>query len=322
MQEIDTNSYIVADKSMVAVLNTHDAPDHAKNLETGNWYKLIKCQRDGKSTIKSNKLFKPVKTFKQDEIGNIADQVDNLVNNIQTSASAKKYEDFDTLSMKPNHSKVGKLTVKVITVSRVITTSKGNYQICNMKDMNGVTSSINLYSNYLNILKPFKIYSIANLRKGEVTKNDETKMRFHTTGFTKVEDGTMEDSINFKQIGNGEESITGEIIGFGDLSIYQSCKIHYKKLDESNSCPRCNKVLGDEDMLEDCRSELYIEVQNENMDDGETEVKQILVFKRTLNITPGEDVEEKLNCMTGKMAKIDFNSDDAEKSIAVSIDMI
>ena len=322
MKEINTNSYIVADKSMVAVLDTHDAPDHAMHLKNGNWYKLIKCHKGEKNTIKTNKLFKSVKTLSKDEIEDIADEVDNLENHIQTTASAKKYEDFETLSKKPNHSKVGRLTVKAITVSRVITTSKGNYQICNLKDINGNTASINLYSNYLNTLKPFKIFTITNLRKGEVTKNDETKMRFHTTGFTKIEVGTMEDSMNFKQIGNGDESITGAIIGFGDLSIYQSCKVHFKKLDETNSCPKCDKELKDEDILEDFRAEIYIEAQNGNLNDEETEVKQILIFKRTIDIKQGEDIEEKLNSMTGKMVKIDFNSDDAERFIAVSIDMI
>ena len=147
-------------------------------------------------------------------------------------------------------------------------------------------------------------------------------MRLHTTGFTKIEGGTIEDAMNFKQIGNGDESITGEIIGFGELSIYQSCKIHYKKVDEDNNCPKCNKELKDDQMLEDLRTEIYIEAQDENSNDEESEVKQILAFKRILDIKQGEDIEEKLNSMTGKRAKIDFNIDEAERFIAVSIQMI
>ena len=109
----------------------------------------------------------------------------------------------------PNHSKIENVTVKVITASRVISTNKGKYQICNIKDSTGNTSSINLYSNNLNTLTPFKIFSIANLRKGEVTKNEETKMRLHTTNFTKIDAGTLDDVINFKDVGNGDDTVTG-----------------------------------------------------------------------------------------------------------------
>ena len=324
IKEVSSNSYIIADKSMVAILDTNAAPEHAKHLTTGNWYKLIKCQKGEKNTINKNKLFKPVKTLFKDEIGDIADQVENLENTIETTASAKKYEDFQAISKKANHSKIDKLTVKVITMSRVITTSKGNYQICNIKDSNGDTASMNLYSKYLNSVEPFKIFTITNMRKGEVTKNDETKMRLHTTGFTKIEPGTMEDSINFKQVGNGDESITGEVIGFGEISIYPSCKLHYKKLDENNNCPSCNKELEDDEILDDFRTEIYIEAKSNNLPDNdmESDVKQILAFKKALDIKQGENIEEKLEGMTGKTVKIDFNADDAKRFIAVSIQLI
>ena len=320
IKEIDANSFIIADKSMVALLDTHEAPDHSKYLTCGNWYKLIKCQQDGKNTIKTNKLFKPVRTLIKYDIDGIDDQVQNFQNQIVADASVKKYEDFETLSKKQNHSKIDKLTVKVITMSRVIATNKGNYQICNIKDIYGNTTSINLYSNYLNRLEPFKIFTITNLRKGEVTKDSGKKMRLHTTGYTKIEDGSMEDSMNFQKIGNGEESITGTVIGFGDLSTYQSCRMHYKKLDDANNCPTCDKELIEAEMIKDFRSDIYIETQN--LDDEETNVTQILMFKRALGIKPHEDPEEKLTSLAGKMAKIDYNSDDAGRFIAVSIQLM
>jgi hypothetical protein len=321
IKEVSSNSYIIADKSMVAILDTHAAPDHAKHLNTGNWYKLIKCNKGEKSTINVNKLFKPVKTLFKDEIGDIADKVENLENTLETTASTKRYEDFQTISHKPNHTKIDRLTVKVITMSRVITTSKGNYKICNIKDVNGDKASINLYGKYIDSLELFKIFTITNTRKGEVTKDDETKMRLHTTGFTKVEHGTLEDSINFKEVGNADQSITGEVIGFGDLAIYNSCKLHYKKLDENNNCPRCNKDLKDDEILEDFRTEIYIEAKRSDITDEESEVKQILAFKKALNIKPDDNIEEKLDEMTGKTLTIDFNSDDAERFIAVSIQL-
>ena len=162
------------------------------------------------------------------------------------------------------------------------------------------------------------------MRKGEVTKNDETKMRLHTTGFTKIEPGTMEDSINFKQVGNGDESITVEVIGFGEISIYPSWKLHYKKLDENNNCHSCNKELEDDEILDDFRTEIYIEAKSNNLPDNdmESDVKQILAFKKALDIKQGENIEEKLEGMTGKTVKIDFNADDVKRFIAVSIQLI
>ena len=215
MKQISETSYIIADESMVAILNIEDAPSHSKHLKTGCWYKLIKCHKTEPSTLMLNKLFKPVKTLMKDEIEDISPEIEELEKKAMEKANAKTYQDLQTITNKPNNTKIDKITVKVMTKSRVISTNKGNYQICNIKDVNGDTASINLYSNYLNCLEPFNIYTLTNLRKGEVTKNDKTQMRLHTTGFTKIEDGNMDDSINFQKIDNGDESITGEVIGFG-----------------------------------------------------------------------------------------------------------
>ena len=81
--------------------------------------------------------------------------------------------------------------------------------------------------------------------------------------------------MNFQDVGNGEDFITGTIIGFGDPTTYNSCKQHYKKLDEKNKCPSCDKELKQEDIVMDFRTELYMEVTNE----GENDVKDILMFK-------------------------------------------
>ena len=322
IKQISSNSYIIADKSMVAILDIQDAPSHSNHLNQGCWYKLIKCNKGEKNTIKTNKLFKPVKTLVKNELPDMSAQVQKLENAIVSSATSKKYEDLQTISMKPNQAKIDKLTVKVITKSRVITTSKGNYQICNIKDCKGDNSSINLYSKHLNRLEPFKIYTITNLRKGEVIKNEETKMRLHTNSFTKIEDGTIEDSMNFKQIGNGDQSVTGTVIGYGDISIYQSCKLHYKKIDENLKCPNCETELNKDGILDDCRTELFIEAEKGDKDEEESDVKEILIFKRVLAIKEGENIEEHLNELTGHMVKIDYNIDNAERFIAVSIDLV
>ena len=61
VKEFGHNTYIVADKSMVAVLDINDAPSHSKHLLQGFWFKLIKCTVGEGKTIKINNVFKPVK---------------------------------------------------------------------------------------------------------------------------------------------------------------------------------------------------------------------------------------------------------------------
>ena len=323
VKELSLNTYIVADKSMVAVLDINDAPSQSKHLLQGFWFKLIKCTVGEGKTIKINKVFKPIKTILTQEIDDLDIKVKELEKAFKTIANTKKYQGFESLSKLPNHSKIAKLTIKVISKSRVIPTNKGNYQICTIKDSDGNTSSLNLYSKQLNTLEPFKIYSIYGLRKGEVTKNDETKMRLHTTGFTKIENGDIEDLVNFEQVSNGEGSITGKLIGFGEITLYQSCKVHFKKLDDELQCPSCDSNLKNEDTLNDFKAELYIETQG--CHDEEQDIKDITIFKRALNHLLDQnqkDIEEQLNKMEGKTAMIDYNKDDSDRLIAVSIKLM
>ena len=79
----------------------------------------------------------------------------------------------------PNITKVNLLTVKVVTKSRVIQTARGDYQICTIKDREGNTTSLNLYSKQIDKVEVFKIYNISNLRKGDVVKDGKTYMRLH-----------------------------------------------------------------------------------------------------------------------------------------------
>ena len=47
VKQISLNSYIIADTSMVAILDIQDASSHSKHLNQGDWYNLIKCSKGG-----------------------------------------------------------------------------------------------------------------------------------------------------------------------------------------------------------------------------------------------------------------------------------
>ena len=125
----------------------------------------------------------------------------------------------------------------------------------------------------------FGIYKFTNLRKGEILKNDELQMRLHTTNFTKLTEGTIDDTLNFKHVINGDHSVVGELIGVGEVTPYKSCKIHLSKISDTDECPKCDKKLAAENINDDFRIEVYIE---EKLDENEeSDVKQILIFKKT-----------------------------------------
>ena len=47
-----------------------------------------------------------------------------------------------------------------------------------------------------------------------------------------------------------------------------------------------------------------------------------MIFKRVLDLEQGDNIEEHLNNLTGQTVKMDYNIDDAERFIAVSIQLV
>ena len=68
IKQISQNSHLVADSSMVAILDISDAISHGKILLNGCWYRLIKCIKIDNNTVGLNRKFKPVKTLMKEEV--------------------------------------------------------------------------------------------------------------------------------------------------------------------------------------------------------------------------------------------------------------
>ena len=203
---------------------------------------------------------------------------------LKKAAKNKQYEELDDIAKLPNQSKIPSITVKVIKISRTINTSSRPCQICNIKDITGNRASLNLYGDIIDKLELFNVKIIKNLRKCEITKADETTMRLHTTTFTKIENCTTEDSFNFQNVGNGEATLTGQVIGCGELVNYYSCKVHYKKVDDQFHCPKCETKVEEKDTLKDFRLDLYVQISNNEPAETEIDVKEVLIFKRVVKI--------------------------------------
>ena len=322
VKRIDEEMFIVADETDVALLDTRDSLGLAKNLTVGDWYKLIKCSKGSQNNVvKSHKSFKPVKMKMNKKL----EDIDRKVKEFEGSLDIKPKEidniDFEILKEKENNSQVDEVTIKVMSKSRVINTNRGNYQICTIKDYKGNKTSINLYSKFLDHLEPFKIFKLNNIRKSEITKNEITEMRLHTTGFTRIKEVTEEESAMFNNVTNGDAAITGELIGTGDITTYKSCQLHFTKLSDKNECPKCLKSLSDKEIINDYRLELYIE-EARNDEESEANVVEILIFKRNLPVEFRENIDDKIEDLLNKKMRVDFNIDDASRNIAISINLL
>ena len=131
--------------------------------------------------------------------------------------------------------------------------------------------------------------------------------------------------LNFQGIGNGQLTLTGQIIGCGEVSLYRSCKVHYKKVDDESNCPKCQNKLPESDIFSDFRLDMYIQVHKDAKEEEDIEVKEITVFKRALisrlENCSDDDVELMIDGLTGKAVKIDYNVDESERLIAVTLDI-
>ena len=101
-----------------------------------------------------------------------------------------------------------------------------------------------------------------------------------------------------------------------------SCKIHHKKIDEEFNCPKCPTPLESEQIEKDFRLDMYIEARQEADSKDDMDIKEIMVFKRAIKNflqNCNEDmIEDRMNELTSKTVKVDYNIDDANWFIAMS----
>ena len=118
-------------------------------------------------------------------------------------------------------------------------------------------------------------------------------------------------------------------MGIGVLNSYESCPVHHTKVDEDQLCPKCDKVLTVYEREEDFKVSAYIEVGIINMtpdelvdciqgEAQESDVKEVLIFKRTLD----QHFSGKLDNLINKKVIIDCNFDDADRLIVKFIEFV
>lgn len=103
IKKVAPGTYIIGDDSMSAILDTTDEPSHDRLLHSGNWYKLIKCQKISQTKLKTNRSFKPIKARITKEIREDKGKIEDLEKSLQVAAKSKTYETIDHISTLPNH---------------------------------------------------------------------------------------------------------------------------------------------------------------------------------------------------------------------------
>ena len=81
------------------------------------------------------------------------------------------------------------------------------------------------------------------------------------------------------------------------------------------------QYLQDADIQRDYRLELYVEDKGVNVD-SDADVVEILIFKRNVPTEYRDNIEEKVEALLNQDMRIDYNIDDANRKIAVSVKLI
>ena len=299
----ETGYYIVGDSSSLALLSISESPQYEKDLAIDRTVKLIKPELIDNQTIQCNKTFKPMPSKKPLNITVSENDISKL--KINTEIKAEKNEkllSFEAILTDKSQG-IPSLTVLVTSISRTIETSRGNYQIAGIMDIESKKLNINLYDSNIGKIESGKIYRLTKLKKLTIKKNEETETRLSTTKFTHISGASQKEQAQFESVKFADNQLQGTIIGHSEINSYNSCQKHWNKLDDEEICPKCERVPAKTNL--DFIVDIYVQ------DPATEDIKSFRIFKRHITLISSEDGEEgitaKLDEMEGKECTIDFD---------------
>lgn len=189
--------------------------------------------------------------------------------NTDSSASLKKLENLNV------GNKNETILLKACTVGNVRDGQYGQYQMINLKDISGEKTMIFASGKNLSFFEPTMIYQFSNL----VVKVEDGLRKTRISSLTKISQVTKDPALKeFEKVSVADYVTETEIIGVDNFVTYTSCCICKKKLTEpvEIECSHCKANLTDNSPIQDFRTHLYIEAEEE----GECEVRAILAFSR------------------------------------------
>ena len=324
VKEIDEGQYIVGDKSCLGVL---DLKKNGKSLKIGTGIKVIKPMHVNEYTLQSHPHFFPSKSLENEAIIPDKKQICLLERKTKSSNESMKNESIknekhltiEDITRMSSSATIPDFNFLVISISKIIQTASGQYQICGLKDINGMKISINLYEKFLNTLEIGKVFGIQKIRKFNIKKEGKLVIRLQTTKNSVITKAPKSIETVFKQVTIADQSVEGIIIGFTNISCYYSCSKHWNTIDEQGVCYPCGQKPDEANF--DFKVELLLQPE-----ENKEEIKNYLVFKRVATMITIEDeeeaVENKLLEYEGKRCTIEHDDADNDERPVIAKRML
>jgi hypothetical protein len=290
LQVLDDN-IIVGDSSMMAICCAVNSG--FKSLAEGKCYMILKPVKQESNYLIPNEKLKPVK-IADFPLNVKRSEIQKLVSIIQNKSSEKTEDQnlignnlktFEDIVKNANKSEIKTVTVKVITISRDIAGSYGNYNIGKFKDKTGQKIDINLYSKQVkNKLKRGDIVELRKLKLTEFSKDGEMFKRLSTTARSTVHDCKSQIETIFDDVPLGDEKEKGTVIAIHDIFPYLSCSKCWKKTGEDDDTCQCGNKENIH--INDFHCQFYIQSAKDD------DIKIVHTFKRQTELTPGSQDPE------------------------------
>ena len=289
---IHSENIIVGDKSMIAICSAENSS--YKELAEGKCYMILKpIKRDNINLIPNEKL-KPVKiadfplSVKKNEVQKLAEIIQEKAS-AKTSSQADFRDNlkiFEDILKLPTKSEIKTVTVKVITISKNIAGSFGDYNIGKFKDKTGEKMDINLYSKQItNKLQRGDIVELRKLKLTEYSKEGQKFKRLSTTARTTAHKCSTQIETLFDSVPLGDQKEEGTVLAIHDIFPYMSCSKCWRKTNEDDDTCQCGNK--EEIKVNDFHCQFYIQIAKDD------DVKIVHTFRRQTELSPAsQDSEE------------------------------
>jgi hypothetical protein len=309
LKKINGSNYIGGDDSKL--VHIKQTGSNFGELEEENSYSFIKPQKENENTVTLNPKFKPSKVNKI-ETSKTKIDADVLETQIVIEKQETDGDTLETIEKKCPKSKISKMTVKCISVSRIIQTAYGEYRIAKIRDTENNKGDINLNKHCKNKMEVDQIYHLENIKTSDYKNEDSEFRRLSTIPITIIRQVNKMEETKFSHMTLGDEKARGSCVGIGKVFAYYGCKNCWKKVEpDAQTCVRCNKSTEDKSM--EFSAELYIDIEDE--------VMTAQGFKRQF---PGEKIEtvdeEEIteileNRIVGKNIELEYNEGEKNEEI-------
>ena len=154
------------------------------------------------------------------------------------------------------------MTVRCLSLSRVIETQYGAYRIAKVRDTDNNKGDINLNKHNKDKMQVDKLYHMENIKVGSYKAEDSKYRRLTTLPTSGIKQVEKMNEANYDSITLGDEKADCICIGLGKVFGYYGCLNCWKKLDEDDDlCKKCGNTADTK--TKEFSAELYMEMDDD-----------------------------------------------------------